>query len=186
MGAGYYLTGWIRHRAPTVGWHGREKAKRSFKKIWFPLPLRGLKRLVKNLSKRSEQQQQLPVRSLVTLTVKEWVRSQMNTLFWDFCKINNTFQVWKEGEIFCFNIQCLLYSQSLPHRLLWYLRLSYLPSNAITISTSLVGLKWAQNESNFHIPHDRIIAGERLSDKSSRSPSSNLSNLSKYLQVGLQ
>ena len=54
--------------------------------------------LVKNVSKRSEQQQQLPVRSLVTLTVKEWVRSQMNTLFWDFCKINNPCQVWKEGE----------------------------------------------------------------------------------------
>ena len=104
MGAGYYLTGWIRHRTPTVGWNRSEKAKRSFQKIWFPLPIRGpcLKRLVKNLSKRLEQQQLL-VRSLVTLTVKEWVRSQMYTLFWGFCKINNPFgKSGKNMKIFFF------------------------------------------------------------------------------------
>ena len=62
-----------------------------------------LKRLVKNLSKRLEQQQLL-VRSLVTLTVKEWVRSQMYTLFWGFCKINNPFgKSGKNMIIFFFN-----------------------------------------------------------------------------------
>ena len=62
-----------------------------------------LKRLVKNLSKRLDQQQLL-VRSLVTLTVKEWVRSQMYTLFWGFCKINNPFgKSGKNMIIFFFN-----------------------------------------------------------------------------------
>ena len=68
------------------------RSKRFDSRYHLSAPFRGLKRLVKNLSKRLEQQQQL-VRSLVTLTVKEWARSQMYTLFWDFCKIKNPFRI---------------------------------------------------------------------------------------------
>ena len=109
-----------------------------------------LKRLVKNLSKRLDQQQLL-VRSLVTLTVKEWVRSQMYTLFWGFCKINNPFgKSGKNMKNLLFNADVYLSfrSQSLLHigscdifpscvwSLLWSCQL---------LSTSWVVLKRAQN-----------------------------------------
>ena len=86
MGAGYYLTGWIRHRAPRqsdeTGVKKQNGRSKRFDSRYHISSLEAcLKRLVKNLSKRLEEEQQRLVRSLVTLTVKEWVRSQMYTLF---------------------------------------------------------------------------------------------------------
>ena len=80
MGPGYYLTAWIRPAPRQSDETGVKKQNGRSKRFdsRYHLPSLGacLKRLVKNLSKRLEEQQ-LVVRSLVTLTVKEWVRKQM-------------------------------------------------------------------------------------------------------------
>ena len=187
---------------PTVGWNLSEKAKRSFQKIRFPLPpFRGLKRLVKNLSKRSEQQQLKLVRSLVTLTVREWVRSQMYTLFWDFCKIENHFRISGEEMIdflchfpfiamrlirnICYICWCDILTPLHPSRV-WLPLRNCNQHLCLGFNSKCSQLSMKMGESTLHIPHDRIMALERLSDRSNQSCSSNLSNLQVVLSWPLQ